>query len=202
MAVKDHTLDDKIIKAARAEFMEHGFQKASLRKIADKAGITTGALYTRYKNKDALFYRLVEDAVNAMRASAEPLREAYASVEKGRSIRTFLEAMAYEEKVYLDILFQYYDECTLIFCHSMGSTVEGMLEKVVEVKTKETVAFFEQHASEPMDLSGVELIITGQLQFYRLILQKGYDKEQALSCLKTMELFFEAGWRKLFEQIM
>ena len=35
MAVKDHSLDDKIIKAAKEEFMEHGFRKASLHKIAE-----------------------------------------------------------------------------------------------------------------------------------------------------------------------
>ena len=55
MAVKDHSLDDKIIRAAEAEFLEHGFVAASMHKIAERAGVTTGALYTRYKNKDALF---------------------------------------------------------------------------------------------------------------------------------------------------
>ena len=54
MAVKDHSLDDKIIRAAQSEFLKHGFQKASLHKIAELAGITTGAVYTRYKHKDAL----------------------------------------------------------------------------------------------------------------------------------------------------
>lgn len=57
MAVKDHSLDDKIIHAAEDEFLEHGFVAASMHKIADRAGVTTGALYTRYKNKDALFWQ-------------------------------------------------------------------------------------------------------------------------------------------------
>ena len=42
MAVKDHSLDDKIIEAALGEFMEHGFLAASLHKIADIAGVTPG----------------------------------------------------------------------------------------------------------------------------------------------------------------
>ena len=50
MANKDHSLDDGIIQAAYAEFLAYGFQKASLHKIAEKAGVTTGAIYTRYKN--------------------------------------------------------------------------------------------------------------------------------------------------------
>ena len=51
MATRDHFLDDGIIQAAYSEFLAYGFQKASLHKIAEKAGVTTGAIYTRYKSK-------------------------------------------------------------------------------------------------------------------------------------------------------
>lgn len=40
MALRDHTLDDKIITAARQEFSAKGYSSASLRKIAEKAGVT------------------------------------------------------------------------------------------------------------------------------------------------------------------
>ena len=52
-------LEDGIVQAAYSEFLTYGFQKASLHKIADKAGVATGAIYTRYKNKDALFGSLL-----------------------------------------------------------------------------------------------------------------------------------------------
>ena len=55
MALRDHTLDDKIITAARQEFSAKGYSSASLRKIAEKAGVTVGAIQTRYKSKDELF---------------------------------------------------------------------------------------------------------------------------------------------------
>ena len=54
MALRDHTLDDKIITAARQEFSAKGYSSASLRKIAEKAGVTVGAIQTRYKSKDEL----------------------------------------------------------------------------------------------------------------------------------------------------
>ena len=61
MANMDYSLDDGIIQAAYSEFLAYCFQKASLHKIAEKAGVTTGAFYTRYKNKDALFGSLLQD---------------------------------------------------------------------------------------------------------------------------------------------
>ena len=47
MANRDHSLDDGIIQAAYSEFLAYGFQKASLHKIAKKAGVTTGAIYNK-----------------------------------------------------------------------------------------------------------------------------------------------------------
>ena len=72
MANRDHSLDDGIIQAAYAEFLAYGFQKASLHKIAEKAGVTTGAIYTRYKNKDALFVSLLQDFLRKRMFSLRP----------------------------------------------------------------------------------------------------------------------------------
>lgn len=202
MAVKDHSLDDKIIKAARDEFMEHGFQKASLHKIAEKAGITTGALYTRYKNKDALFCSLLGGAMEAMKVHAQPLREKYYAVEKSENVEELIKVMEYERSIYIELLFEYYDECKLFFCQSAGSSIEVMMENMTQVKTDETIAYLKRIAKKPVNMQGVEMIMAGQFQFYRQILQRGYSKEEAVSCMETVELFFEAGWKQLFEQIL
>ena len=56
MANKNHELDKPIIEAAKMEFLQNGFQSASIGNIAKRAGVTTGAIYTRYKGKDELFH--------------------------------------------------------------------------------------------------------------------------------------------------
>lgn len=45
---------DDVAAAALAEFSEQGFQRASLRQIADRAGMTQAAIYYHYKNKEDL----------------------------------------------------------------------------------------------------------------------------------------------------
>ena len=77
MANRDHSLDDGIIQAAYSEFLAYGFQKASLHKIAEKAGVTTGAIYTRYKNKDALFASLLQDFFETMQVLFAPIEEGW-----------------------------------------------------------------------------------------------------------------------------
>ena len=44
-----------LIEAAKKEFLEKGYNKASLRTICNKAGMTTGALYFFFDNKEDLY---------------------------------------------------------------------------------------------------------------------------------------------------
>ncbi|MDE7039359.1 MAG: TetR/AcrR family transcriptional regulator [Limosilactobacillus sp.] len=50
-------IEEQIIKATINFIRTNGYQTVSLRKISQAAGVTTGAFYKRFKNKDVLFYR-------------------------------------------------------------------------------------------------------------------------------------------------
>ena len=56
----------RIIKAATAEFLEHGFENASMRRIAENSGITAGALYKHFVNKEDMFSALVEPTITEL----------------------------------------------------------------------------------------------------------------------------------------
>ncbi|MCM1330940.1 MAG: TetR/AcrR family transcriptional regulator [Ruminococcus sp.] len=200
MAVKNRLLDDKIIKSAWNEFTEKGFQNASLHKIANSAGITTGALYTRYKSKDELFCSLVENAVFSLIEKAETLKEMYYSVQKIGDTKELFRVIDCEKREYLDVLFEYYDECKLLFCRSTGSSAEKIIKQMSETKVRQTVEYIKEISVRPLNMNGIEMIITGQLNFYQMILENGYTKEQAFSCMDTVNTFFEAGWRALLEK--
>lgn len=48
-----------LVAAARREFAEHGYSSASIRSICSAAGVTTGALYFFFRNKEELFEAVV-----------------------------------------------------------------------------------------------------------------------------------------------
>ena len=104
MANRDHSLDDGIIQAAYSEFLAYGFQKASLHKIAEKAGVTTGAIYTRYKNKDALFASLLQDFFETMQVLFTPIAEEYEKARHSAQPEDILRAINAEEQVYFQLL--------------------------------------------------------------------------------------------------
>ena len=155
MALKDHSIDNRIIAAARKEFYEYGFTQASLRKIASRAEVTTGALYTRYKNKDELFEYLVSEVLIVMgtygKEAMEHLKQIgtviylkldYTGISrrlsdiKGRGVvlkdgQTLKDL--YDERI---VLYEKYADITIA---ENGLNVEQTIEKIVAQIQKESL---------------------------------------------------------------
>lgn len=87
------------------------------------------------------------------------------------------------------------------FCRSAGSSVERQLIEWTKYKAVSTADFIRQRAMKEVDTDLIELIMNEQFQFYRQVLQKGFDKEKAIKLMDSIEEFHESGWKGIFEQI-
>lgn len=63
-----------VLVAARREFAEYGYGEAKIDRIAERAELTRGAVYSNFAGKRALYLAVLADAVERARASAEPRR--------------------------------------------------------------------------------------------------------------------------------
>ncbi len=201
MANRDHSLDDGIIQAAYAEFLTYGFQKASLHKIAEKAGVTTGAIYTRYKNKDALFVSLLRNFFETMQDLFIPVAEEYEKARRSAQPEDILRAINAEEKVYFQLLTEHYDDCTLFFCRSDGSSAETVLDELMDHKAEQTVEFFFQVYGKKPNADAIRLLMGAQFGYFRQLLDKRIEKDRMLACLQSVLDFTNAGWRQLCDTL-
>jgi AcrR family transcriptional regulator len=55
---------EEIVSAATELFYEYGFQKATMRDICRKIGITQAALYYHFRNKEEILYTIIERSSN------------------------------------------------------------------------------------------------------------------------------------------
>jgi AcrR family transcriptional regulator len=67
-----------LVEAAVAEFLEAGYQGASMERIARRAGVTKGGLYHHFPGKDALF-------LYANQALAEPIARLLSDAQRAPS---------------------------------------------------------------------------------------------------------------------
>src|SRR3954464_3502378 len=68
------TTQARIFAAARALFDQDGEDGVSMRRIADRVGITPMAIYKHYPDKDALLNALMLDGFAAWEARVEKIR--------------------------------------------------------------------------------------------------------------------------------
>ena len=201
LANRDHALDEGIVRAAYAEFLACGFQKASLHKIAEKAGVTTGAIYTRYKNKDALFVSLLQAFLGKLNDYFAPAAAEYEKAGQAGTTDALLAAIGFEERIYIRLLTEHYDDCTLFFSRSDGSSVETMLQDLMQQKTQQTVDFFCQVYGKAPDAAAIRLLMGSQFWYFRQLLNEHLPEAAMLSCLQTLLGFFDAGWRQLCDTL-
>ena len=147
MAVADHSIDPRILESARKEFVKHGFEKSSLKAICDGAGVTTGALYKRYKGKEELFCAVVEQTVAELYAEARRRGDLDpASMTDEQLIRAW-EMDGSDMMWWFQYLYERREDFYLLLACSEGTRYSNFQHDWVALLTKATSAFLEEAKS-------------------------------------------------------
>ena len=156
MAVADHSIDPRILKSARAEFVKHGFEKSSLKAICDGAGVTTGALYKRYKGKEELFCAVVEQTVADLYAEAKRRGNLDpASITDEQLIRAW-EMEGSDMMWWFQYLYERREDFYLLLACSEGTRYSNFQHDWVALLTKATSAFLEEAKSRGLCRNDIE----------------------------------------------
>lgn len=199
MALRDHTLDEKIITAARQEFLEKGYSGASLRRIAEKAGATVGAIQTRYQSKDALFGGLLKPLLDEIKALFQNVRAEYYSGADADLLTGLKVSMQKEAAAILHLIFDHYEEAVLLLCRSVGSSFEHYFDEIVQSKIQESIAFFHAVGFDGIDERLLGLLIAAQLDSYRRITAECSDRKTAERYMEALMVYHFGGWTAFFE---
>lgn len=199
MARRDHSLDSRITAAAFEEFSEKGYAGASLRKIAEKAGATVGAIQIRYKSKDELFVSLLKPFLSEIEAAFQSIRsDYYSGADEGIPAR-LKASMQRESAVILHLIFDHYDEAVLLLYQSAGSSLEGFFDTLVARKIEESSAFSRSTGYAGVDEQLLGLVISVQFDSYRRIIANCRDRETAERCMNALMIYHFGGWTALFD---
>ena len=141
MSVPDRSLDPKILESARKEFLENGFEKASLKDICEGAGVTTGALYKRYKGKEDLFAAVVEQTVQELYAVAKQRGNRDPAALSDGELMKCWDMDGPDMMWWFRFLYERHEDFTLLLTCAEGTRYAGFPHDWVEILTKATSAF-------------------------------------------------------------
>ncbi len=142
MAISDKSIDLRLLKSAQDEFWEKGFLNAELKTICENAGITTGALYKRYKGKEDLFAAVVEDIVNELMTFLEMRANVDFSLLSDMEVYNSW-IMTYDDMIVIfKLLYAHKEKFTLLVEKAAGTKYENFNHEFVEKMSYAYEKFF------------------------------------------------------------
>ena len=192
----------RILDAAKAEFLGKGYTGASLRVIAKGAGVTTGALYGYFDGKSALFDALVGEEVAHF---YREFREAQVAFWNMPRERQRAEMHGHSRAALLSLtnyMFDHFDAFRLLLCSASGSKYEDWLEPVIAFEEESTKVFIESLRADGLPVRDMsdELIHMLCTSFFRGVMETvihNMSRREALAHLELLHEYSGAGWNAL-----
>ena len=188
----------KILESAKKEFLEKGFVNASLRTIASNAGLTTGAMYRHFKDKDALFCALVDQAIDFTTQTVMLADSSHHLDLDNLVSKEHFEQERESTNELLNFIFDNFDTFTLLLTKSAGSTHEHFQEEICELYTKNCEETFnwmyDNHiSSKKVDTMTVHFIASTVINAFVEIITHKMSKETAMQYIDNIEAFTRYG---------
>lgn len=96
---------DIILACARDQYLSDGYKGLSMRKIADKAGISATAIYRHFDNKEELFHRLVKKGFGMYTQYLMPALEEQTAELRFKKTMEYALDFTLEHPKYFELIF-------------------------------------------------------------------------------------------------
>lgn len=188
----------KVLAAAKEEFSEYGFEKASMRRIGERCGLTAAGLYRHCKDKSDLFDQIVGPAVEEMERWIDE------HVEQSRKNLDDPDALFRDTEIDMveELVFPHMDDYRILLTGAQGTRYENFLHDLVESQAEITGSFI-----DAMELRGYPVKRVSDNEMHLLLsayvtalfepVIHGFTLDEAMRCLRTVEAFFMPGWKML-----
>jgi AcrR family transcriptional regulator len=189
----------KIMAAAKAEFMEFGFEKASMRSIADRCGMTAAGIYRHCTDKEDLFAQMVSPAVERINAWIDAHVVRYVDAVNQEEPMQWRDS---EIDMMREVVYPNMEEYHLLLAKSQGSQYENFLHDLTERHQNQLLRYMpmlrnQGYPAWDIDPKELHLLLSAYTTAMFEPVVHLYTMEEALHSLKTVEAFFLPGWKQL-----
>ena len=201
---EDKETRKKLLDSAKQEFLDKGYMKASLRTICKKAGVTTGALYFFFQDKEDLLKNLVEEPLRGLSRIMQEHFSLELSIEPGAvPIGENSEDIKASKEV-VHFMYQNYDIFQILLTKSQGSMYEDIVSHFADVMEQHYNVLAQEIAKtcgvpEP-DHYMIHWLTHMQIDAFIHLLTHEPEEERALGHIEEIVIYLLSGWNGLFYQ--
>ncbi len=192
---------EKIVAAAKKEFLTYGYTDASMRHIADAAGMSASGLYKHFKSKEEMFSALVEAAYQGLldlyRCETADLEQ---FIEEGDF--SFLEN-GQDAKLAVGYIYDHLDAFRLIICKSQGTKYESFIHDLAVLGEEKTLSFMDMLKKQGVklnkfDKNELHLLTTTNISAILQVVEHDLTRKEAMHYAETLDRCFTKAWSEFF----
>ena len=195
----DKETREKLIESAKAEFMEKGYNKASLRTICANAGVTTGALYFFFEDKADLYKAIIGKPVDELFAIMQAHFDEDNEIMKDDTFDGEYDDHSEVAQKLIHHIYSNYDAAILLLTKSHGSEYENIVDKIVDFTEGKSLEIMEKVAEKKDKKKKVNrymlhLVIHLVVDSFAHLVTHEPDEQKALANIKKVFKMTMHNW--------
>ena len=184
--------EQNLIRFGKAEFLSKGYAKANLRDICKAAGVTTGAFYFSFENKEALLAAILDPVI----ADYEHMCAELAQREEEDP-----GTADDNERQIMEYLSEHRAEAIILMERSEGSRYEGFRQKVYSQMQAAFTSYFSKFMGSEPDSEMIRILVAMRLRGYMELIEGDYTVEERLKLAREIGIHADAGSMALIQYL-
>lgn len=191
----------RVNKAIMEEFLEKGYEGASIRSIGARAGMTSAGLYRHYADKEAMFDAMVQPLVDEMKRWLKNHTNKKYDIVEGDLSQENIFGESFVDLI-RDVILPRRDEFILLMTCSGGTKYENFIHDLTKENQKE---FLE--ALQFLKKKGYPVKVVTEEELHMLLsayltacfepIIHDYDEADIEKYLNIIQEFFMPGWMRI-----
>ena len=193
----------RLLSCIKQEFLQYGYQKASLKNIARNAGITTPGLYRHFPSKAAMFSAMVEPVTAEFLESCDAsMEETFQRFSESDFLEHFNEFRTEKNGELISYMYDHYDVFRLLLVCSEGTCYEDFEERMIQIEQKsvrDLFAFLDKRGIPHEQVTDDELHILSTTLVTAVCesIRHQYTREQAMRHMEFVGKMLYPGMKQV-----
>lgn len=197
---------EKLKRSAKQEFLKYGFQRAGLRQICERAGVTTGAFYFYFDGKEAILKAILEPLVQKYEAVQiqllqQEMEQKSQQIAGGKcAAKQELQAVD-PDRIMMEFILQYREEAIIIMEKAEGSCYENYHCQVEEAMVRTFQTYYTSQLGIPPDEGLMRILARNRVAGIMEIIKENYDMEYSRYLSEKIGIHANGGTESLIENL-
>lgn len=203
MAKQIEGVAERIIAAAKREFLDKGYVDASLRTIAAAADTSTNSIYVRFGDKEGLFSAIVEPVLSEMTERFIRIQEKFHQMSADEQAEQMPKYADGGTSELIDYMYEHLDEFRLLLDSSYGTRFHNFVDELVRIEVKYTYKFMDavgypDQFSDTVTQKLLHIVTTSRFESIFEIIRHGMSRGEASEYIDLLSRYHHTGFIEIF----